>query len=782
MSTPAPVEPAAAPATGAPRLPWPRWPRWPLLATIVCAAALALWAGGARDARAWCAALASLGVWAAATRQPGYVPRALGWGGAMAIVSIGSRANLPVLQACGAVGAMVCALAATVTLGRLPAARGVLRSAPESAAVPVAALVAIWLSVLVARVAPPGGSLAWMSERADAWAVAGAAASTLVLLAHAEWVAQRRRLELGVPERAVAVRAMMGTGLLGAVVFGMVADASVSSVALLAATLAGAAVVLSAGHPDAAFVSRVSRRVVVSTTIGSGAALLGAAVVAAGAEAWTAGVVAGAVALSLVAVAPAVEAPLRPARGKWLDAFARAGAEATRPEPDDAIREVLMALRAPGGLSSPSPQLWTAPPGSCIAVDAAGYLHDHDGDVPQALVGVALEEPEQTLRADLLDALQVRRPELRAMAQWLDDQGAACATVIARDGDVEGVLVLPRGGRGEPLTVEELRALRWVADRLAAPCRARATRSRLLGRVQATDSRAEAAEGEVDRLRHERALDSGRATLAALGLARPVTVGVYATGSRAALEALERRTSAAAPLALVVPPGVDAVAYLARAHLAGARRERPLVVVDAACAPEHEVERWRDPRASPLALADRGMLALLDAAALPAPVQELVARALAEKRAPWERAEPLDVLLAVTAAVPPEELVRSGRLDASLATRLGDARAAPIVLPRLSERLEDLRAIITDRLAREGMRAVGRPVGIEQAAYARLIEYAFPGDEAELAVIVQRLVARCRGDVVRLGDVDALRLPGVSASTGRRGQGGSRPRKAPLSA
>ncbi|MGA7123994.1 MAG: hypothetical protein WBY94_28085, partial [Polyangiaceae bacterium] len=218
--------------------------------------------------------------------------------------------------------------------------------------------------------------------------------------------------------------------------------------------------------------------------------------------------------------------------------------------------------------------------------------------------------------------------------------------------------------------------------------------------------------------------------------------------------------------------------YLARAHLAGARRSGPLVLVDATSAREHDLARWGDPRLSPLALADRGLLVLLDGAALPIDVQQLVARALAEKRAPWERPQPLEVQLALTAVVGPEHLVGEGRLDASLALRLADACASPVVLPRLRDRVEDLRAILTDRLAREGLRVLGRPVGIEHAAYARLVEHLFPGEDAELGVIVQRLVVRCSGDVVRAADVDALRLPGQATSP--RGAGGRR--KSPLSA
>jgi DNA-binding NtrC family response regulator len=91
-----------------------------------------------------------------------------------------------------------------------------------------------------------------------------------------------------------------------------------------------------------------------------------------------------------------------------------------------------------------------------------------------------------------------------------------------------------------------------------------------------------------------------------------------------------------------------------------------------------------------------------------------------------------------------------------------------VELPRLRDRGEDLRAILTDRLAREGLRVRGRPIGIEQAAFARMVDYDFPGEDAELGAIVQRLVASCRGDVVTTRDVEELRL-GSSPDAGKAG-------------
>jgi DNA-binding NtrC family response regulator len=147
---------------------------------------------------------------------------------------------------------------------------------------------------------------------------------------------------------------------------------------------------------------------------------------------------------------------------------------------------------------------------------------------------------------------------------------------------------------------------------------------------------------------------------------------------------------------------------------------------------------------------------LVDGAALPRDIQVLVARTLTERRPPWERAMPLDVAVALTSTTALDVLVEESRLAPELFSRFEDGQA--VVLPGLRERAEDLFSIVADRLAREGLRVRGKPIGIDANAYARLVDHPFDGEDAELATIVSRLVAHARGDVIKLADVDALDL------------------------
>jgi hypothetical protein len=741
----------------------PTWrQRLPQLAGAAYVGALAIWVDDGAEPRGWLAAIAACVLALVATRRTTVLARWLGWGSAIVVASFGAHAASRGLDACGALGAMVCAVAACTAMARVPAAGGIVRGAPWSPLPVLAVLGLAWLSAVLAYLGPPRGATAWMVEHSRAWAIGVAVVTVLTFWLATEWTLRRRRLELGVFERASAMRALLGTTCVVAALGGLAAQARGDLLARTVVTATALVLGWAALARDAVRVAQLTRRVVVLAIVGGGVALLCAS--AAEGRSWAATLVTAAVALVIGASAPIVEAPLRPARGSWLDAFEKASHEASHGDPEEAVRGVLTALRSAGGPAAASPELWTFGPTRVTTVDAAGYGREREGEMPEALVLIAAGEPEGTLRSDVLGALEVRRPDLRPMGRWMIDHDALLATVVASEGDVEGLLVFPRMERDEPLTLEELRALKHVADGLAAACRARQTQARMLTRVHEAGLRADAADERVERLRHERELDVGRDALAATRLARPATIGIYSAASRMALEAIERRTLVGAPIAVVAPSGIDPVPYLARAHLAGARRDAPLVIVDSTSAREHALDRWIDPKASPLALADRGMLVLVDGAALPVELQQLVARALAEKRAPWERPQALDIQLALTGVASPDALVAQSRLDPALALRLADARDAAVPLPRLRDRPEDLRAILTDRLAREGLRVHGRPVGIDHAAYGRLVDHTFPGEDAELAAIVQRLVARCQGDVVRAADVDALdlRLPDLA--------------------
>jgi hypothetical protein len=689
----------------------------------------------------------------------------LGTAVAVVVASFGSREESRALLACGIVGASVCAGVAIACVARIPAPAGVV---PATRLFPVLGLaliagsglsaVAVWL----APVPRHGDALEWLPGHPNELS----AAATLVSLAAVgitiEGTRIRRSLESGMEDRARAMRALGILTLLAVGVCGLVANIAPARLGRLAVAAVGAVVGTAALATDAVRVAQVARRALALGVVGGSLALFGASVAAGrGADAPLVVLLTAAVTLVVGAGISRVERLLRPERGRWLDACLRAGTDATWADAEDAVRDILIALRVPGGSASSSPRLWTFQPPESVTVDAAGYVHRRVAQPPEGIAALANAEPERTVSARVLRGLEVRRPELRTASKWMTDEGALVATAIEYGGEVDGVLVLPEAPRGGQFTLEEARALRRVADRLAAACRVRATLARTLSRAEDARRRCERAERIADRALRDARVALERNALATRRLAVGAVAGGYSAASRLALEAIERGLASGSPIALVVPSGVDSLATIARAHLSGPRRDSGLAIVDCTSAREHDVARWKDPRVSPLALADGGLLVLLDVGALPADVQRVVANAVAHRRAPWDDSESLDAQVVITAVVSPESLVARGRLDPTLAAIFAAAPVESVALPRLRERPEDLRNVLTEQLAREGLRALGRPVGIERAALSRLVDYDFPGEDAELTGIVRRLVARCEGDVVRDADVDAVH-PGAA--------------------
>lgn len=608
---------------------------------------------------------------------------------------------------------------------------------------------------LLVAAAPVVGSLSAIGLAMTAFGLAGA-----------------RRIELSAPARALAIAGANAAGLLLAVALALFGPFRAEAAVAIGATGAALPSLWIARATRSLSIARGGRRLATLAVFGIPVVMLGA--IAGLARLPSDGLAAVGIASAALLVGlfvPRLEETFMPANGTLLLALDEARSACRERDTRAAIARVLVRLREAAGAESPSPELWLLHPSRVCSVDAAGYLREREAELPTLLVDVAKDEPELTLRTDVLRALEVRRADLRPLLHWLEGRDALFATLVTDGEDVDAVLVVPAGRRAEPLTLDEVTRARRLADALVATCQTISARERHLGRERDLRREVESLEDELARVRHAQDLDASRHALASTRLARPATVGIYSATSRMAFEALERRVGNEAPVVVVARPGVDPVPFVARAHLAGPRKDAPLVIVDGTSSREHDPARWKDEKTSPLALADRGLLVLVDGAALPRDVQVLVARALAERRPPWERAMPLDIAIALTSTSAPDLLVEEGRLAPELAARFEDA--TPIELPGLAERAEDLRAIVADRLAREGLRVRGRPVGIDAAAFARLVEHPFLAEDAELTALVTRLVAIVEDDVVRARDLDGLGIvedevsPTASAARGR---------------
>ncbi len=684
------------------------------------------------------------------------------WGLALVFASLASSAPDLWQDLTGGVAALSSAVLATRALARIRPGHGVADSLPAAprgqlmagvGMIAAAAVVAVLVSARALEDPGAGGD----PLPHDVHALAAGAA--LLVLAGSAWETLRtKRLVLDAGDRAHAALWVVVATSAAAAGFLFLDQGAADRVLRLSLALAALGVTYISTEGDAENIARRGRRTVALLLFGGPFVLLGGLAAQGPGRSVIPLLVTGVVALGIGSAIRYLELPLRRADGHLLDAVVDAESSLVRADPETSVRDALAALRTFAGLSSHSPELWSLVPPRVLTIDGAGYPHERDAELPQHLLDVAKGEPEATVRTELLEALVVRRPDLRPLARWMDEHGALSATLITREREVDGVLVLPRGARRSPMSLEEVRAVRRLADAFSGAAAGHAALQRSLARERVATMRADETEARLlARERVERRMDEHDRVLTTR-LAEPAQAGPYSPGARVAFEAIERAVVRGAPLLLVAPNGADVIPFLARAHLAGPRSRMAFVVVDGAAPVHHELARWVDPVLSPLALAHGGELVLEDGMRLPLEVQRVVGETLAQRRAPWSGlhrgTEPIDITLAVTTPGLPRRIATGADLlDPALFALLDDALDHPVVWPPLRERGEDLRSMVLSGLAREGLRLRGAPLGIEDAAYERLADLPYAGEDAELRSILKQLAAVAEGEVVRAEDV-----------------------------
>jgi transcriptional regulator with AAA-type ATPase domain len=705
--------------------------------------------------------------------------RAAGFGMAVMVAARLAPGGTPLLEAIAALGTGIASVAALVALARIAPLGGLL-TVPRSARQLRLAILGGVIALLAAG-APFEPSIAassLSSELATAPALAAlAATSALALGIFAAWHLRRvRRLDLGASERLSAAFVAANVALLVGLVAALERFGSAAAIMQWATCLAAVASVAACLARDPTAVARAHRTTVAVAVLAAPAALLSASVSAqVPRQAEVAALVALGVGIAIGLVAVPLTRPFGPEQSRWIDATKDAFTVALRSDPDTAITAALATLRQALGPSPAAPELWQLDPPSLLTADRAGYGRSEPGTAPPRLLfELARGEPEQTLRTEVLETLEVRRADIRPALDWLRGRSAMSLTLLTDDEGPVGALVLPAGARAHPLSLEEVRALRTLADRMTAQlgvsgALARARAREVEARRLAEDQTARAATLEKGVMSATRRHESN-----ARRLARPALVAPYSPVARMTMEELERAGQSRGPIILLTPPGIDPIPYAAVVHGASPRREGPFVVVDGTGIDEQQEGSWRDSIGSPLRLAQGGTLLVLSIAGLSPEAQRFIAAALMPRKPLQDGDAPIDVVLLVSLPAPLAAIVEAGELDYELAGCLGER---VIELPPLVARAEDMRAIIVDRLARLGVRLKGRPMGLDPRALGRLIEHAWPGNELELEDVLTRAIAIADGDLLSAAHLEQIGFV-AAPPTARRGSRPSIPRQA----
>ncbi len=563
-----------------------------------------------------------------------------------------------------------------------------------------------------------------------------------------------RRLELGIGDRAsVCVTIAIAAPLVAipAALLDILAPDRTLPAALLAVALSHVWV---AATPDAARTIRVLRGTLAIAVLAVPILMVGsvAALRWPSQAAWLL-VTAGAASVLVGLYSRNLARPLAPEQARWMDAIVAATEAALEPDPDDAIRSALVALSPIGGGPGQRVELWRRDPPCALFVDVAQNLQQESLAIPDLLYELSANEPERTLRLEVLRAVQVRRIETRTMVSFLEMREVFSTTLLTdRDGAL-GLIALPIGRRRTPLALEEAMALRRLADRLGALVAVTSAQARSRQRELETWERATRLESECQLLMQAGQSERERTRLLTEHHARRIKDTPYSPASRWAIQELEQRGRKGSGLCLELPAGVDPMGWAAIFHLASPRANGPLVLLDSVrCATGTDL--WSEADRSPLAWARGGTLLLVDAQALELPIQLAILRRLAQRMPTTDDSvsQTPDVVLALHE--PLEALEQQGLLHDGWRRLLGEAR---VRIPSLAERSEDLRAMIVERAARLGLALRGKPYGVEPAVQKALLEYPWPGNDLQFEAVMTVLLAGAEGTTITK---EALRLAG----------------------
>jgi len=691
--------------------------------------------------------------------------RAVLWGGTMWAMARTGPAGRPELDAAANLGVGVAAVAALVALARISASgrlhapdepiapiKGLLGPPPSTRSLDAAGLVTLLWGIAIAlplsRALFPSGS-SRIDPLASDYATTTAGVGSLLVLVAAAWrLRALRRLELGVADRAAGALALSLTAFLVAVPAALLDVAPPDRVLPVALLLAAGAATWTATTSEPTHVSKGLRGMLAVMLLGAPIALLsGVAARQSPGYAGTIVLISSALSVAVGLVARLVARPFGPEQSRWLDAIETATQHALQPEPRVALQRALEALSKTSSLPGNRPELWQVDPPEVLSVDIAGYVHTENAEAPPSLFELANAEPERTLRAETLRVLQVRRPEVRPLLDWFESRNAFSVTLINEEEGSTGFILLPRGNRTAPMSLEEARAVRNLADRISALVAVASSMSR--SRLRELTARAELEATEGKRLALEQALNAeGDVNRRHVSMIAAPLVGVgYSPQSRMALDELgrlarRRGADTGGCLLITHPHGTDPLPWAARSHLDGPRSASRFVVVDAAQSAFHVGAAWTGD-SSPYVLALGGTLVVRDAAALPPELQDALAR----------RAQDADFALVLTQLEADDAETTHAALSPRLQRAAGDAH---VRIPSLVDRAEELRPMLLERMSREGLRQRGEPLGVEPRVVALVLEHSWPGNERELDAFVERLVRHAAGSVVTSADLAAI--------------------------
>jgi DNA-binding NtrC family response regulator len=426
----------------------------------------------------------------------------------------------------------------------------------------------------------------------------------------------------------------------------------------------------------------------------------------------------------------------------------------------------LAPLQAPGSDVGALPELYAFEPPLRVRLESGDRVLIRSGDAPAAIVTACFDgDLRGVLDLLVLRLRVVREPSIRSLVELMERRSIGAVLPCVHSEHLEGVLLLPLGGRSEPLSRVELEELGGLGDALGgalstalAQLRAESHIHELATLRQAAEVRIASLEGEVQQLR-------GQCEVLGRGLAEDQTLHVaYSTSMRRVQTRAIELAPTEEPVLLVAPAGSPVLPVSRFIHDRGPRWSAPFVVADcSASAPDDVMSLLfgsAEGRVGWFRSATGGTLLLRDLPALPRPVQERLAVALGERSSAVENDQdgPTVPRLIATSRQSLDRL----RCESALIPELYACFAgAELRIPSLRERREDVPSLVLLAIDRACRVLARDAVGIDQSAMNALVGHDWPGDVAELDLVIERAVANAAGKTIMAADLPPLAWPGA---------------------
>ncbi len=686
--------------------------------------------------------------------EPGalYSARTVSAAGLLWLAARSGPAGHPAFDAVANLATGCCTLAAIVALARIAAPGGLLVAPKMSRSLDGAVFAGFLWSVAtclpVIRTLVRESALRIDPITIDYATLTASLSSVLLILTVAARFRWLRKLELGVGDRASGAVTVAVVALLLAVPVALLNIGAPDRIVPEVLVVMCLAQCWIATTRDPARIVRWLRGLIAMLALGAPVALIGF-VVAQSHTMYTGWVVIAVATWSATVgiLARTIARPLEPEQSRWLSAIDKATHRALEPDPNDAMRFALGELSQLNPNGKLRPELWCIDPAEAKYVDVAGQLHERDAKLPERLIELAALEPELTLRLEVLRAVQIRRPEVRPLVSWFENQGTFSATLLQSGTGPVGVVCMPTAGRSAPLTLEEGTALQRLGSRVGAILAVSAAQARSRQRELAALKSCSVIEENYRLLKATAEAEHDGYRKLTESWARAVRRFAYSPESRLTLDHVERAARVMANHVLIAPIGADIRGWAAIAHLASPRANGALFLVDSIDGVESN-QPWLTVNATDDSVCP-GNLVLLEPLGLNLETQQRIANWIASS--PEDTNAKYGCILVLRS--PMTELVSRKLISESLARRFDGAETT---LPTLANRSEDLRAIILDKTARLGLSLRGEPRAVDNAVLDELLNYEWPGNETELDALLQLLVQQSSDALIRLQDLERI--------------------------